>query len=201
VTVIGDVFSLFGAISIIGYLHAGRYVRSWMPVFMYALPVTAVSAVVLTICAVLIEKTSWAGAGARAVFGYWRSGVFWYILYLALGPGIVGHTGFNFLLRFVSPFLVSMAFPLEPIVGSVLAWMAGLSPVPSALTWVGGAIMVAALTYCTYCESARVASRDKRRMVEMTTAETLNDANSLERVEMSAFTLDDEDDALVFDSL
>ena len=40
VSLLGDLSALCGAISIIGYLEVGRRLRAWMPIFLYACPVT-----------------------------------------------------------------------------------------------------------------------------------------------------------------
>jgi drug/metabolite transporter (DMT)-like permease len=131
-----------GAISIIGYLHIGRQLREWMPVFLYALPVTAVSAVLSTATAMLLEGAALLKMGHEGAFGYYDRKHFGWVLYLACGPGIVGHTGFNTLLKFFPALVISMAFPLEPIVGSALGAIAGVSELPSVMTWIGGGIMV-----------------------------------------------------------
>jgi drug/metabolite transporter (DMT)-like permease len=141
-TFVGDLFSLFGAISIIGYLHVGRTLREWMPIFLYALPVTAVSAVLSTLLAFVFDGAQLTQTGPRGVFGFFDAKHFGWVLYLACGPGIVGHTGFNTLLRFFPPLVISMAFPLEPIVGSMLGALMGVSSLPGPLTWIGGGIMV-----------------------------------------------------------
>jgi hypothetical protein len=39
-TLIGDMVTLIGAISIIGYLEVGQNLRSFMPLMVYAVPVT-----------------------------------------------------------------------------------------------------------------------------------------------------------------
>ena len=131
-----------GAISIIGYLHVGRKLRGWMPIFLYALPVTAVAAVVSTLAAMLLEGAALAQLGSQGAFGYFDRQHFGWIFYLACGPGIVGHTGFNTLLRFFPPLVISMAFPLEPVIGSIMGAAAGVSDLPDPLTWIGGGIMV-----------------------------------------------------------
>lgn len=74
----------------------------------------------------------------------------------------------------------------------VIGWAAGKTHVPGVWTWIGGAVMVGALVYNTYCESARAASKQKRAAVNQVTTEALNDT---ETVEMTAFTIADEDDA------
>jgi hypothetical protein len=112
VTFVGDFFSLLGAVSIIGYLQAGRSVRSWMPIFLYAMPVTTVSAIVLTIVALLVEGTRITGVGPRSAFGYFNPAYLPWVAYLAFGPGIVGHTGFNTLLRFAFVIYFPTAFDI-----------------------------------------------------------------------------------------
>ena len=186
VTVLGDVMCLLGAVAIIGYLQAGAAVRGWMPIFVYAFPVTAVSAVLLTLVAFAVDRVSPFTTGANGAFGYLSSKLGWWVLYLAVGPGLVGHTGFNTLLRFFSPLVISMAFPFEPLVGSVIGLALGLEKVPGALTWLGGAMIVAALAYNTYCESARVATRAKKAAVSQAMAGALSEDAG---VEMAAFTI------------
>lgn len=51
-------------------------------------------------------------------------------LMLALGPGFVGHTGFNAVLRHCTALLVAMATTVEPLLGSVIAWALNVSSVP-----------------------------------------------------------------------
>jgi drug/metabolite transporter (DMT)-like permease len=48
VSLYGDFLAFLGAETVVGYLVIGRMVRGWMPLFLYAFPVTAVSAVLLT---------------------------------------------------------------------------------------------------------------------------------------------------------
>jgi drug/metabolite transporter (DMT)-like permease len=46
---------------------------------------------------------------------------FMVVAYLAVGPGLVGHTGMNGVLRHISPLVVSISLTLEPLFGSLLA--------------------------------------------------------------------------------
>lgn len=56
--------------------------------------VTSLAALLLTLGALLFEGASLAAAGMHGVFGWAASPHYLpYVLYLALGPGIVGHTG------------------------------------------------------------------------------------------------------------
>jgi drug/metabolite transporter (DMT)-like permease len=188
VTIVGDIMAFLGAVAIIGYLQAGSAVRGWMPIFIYALPVTAVSALLLSLVALLVDRLSIFRSGASGIFGYFASLHGWWVLYLAVVPGLVGHTGFNTLLRFFSPLVISMAFPFEPLVGSGIGLALGLERVPGVLTWLGGSMIVCALVYNTYCESRRAATRQKKAAVSQVMAVALNDNESME---MAAFTIAD----------
>ena len=72
-----------------------------MPIFVYAAPVTGTAAIALTLVAAVTETAAAAAAGVRGgVVGWALSGRYAVlVLYLALVPGIIGHTGFNTLLR------------------------------------------------------------------------------------------------------
>lgn len=72
---------------IIGYLQAGRILRVWMPIFLYALPVTGLAAILLTVVSMLLEGAVINELGPKGVFGYFESRYIWLVLYLAVGPG------------------------------------------------------------------------------------------------------------------
>lgn len=149
VSLYGDFLAFIGAVTVVGYLVIGRMVRGWMPLFLYAFPVTAVSAILLTIWAVQAERLVMSLDDMTGSFG-WLSAV-WvaYFSYLALGPGLAGHTGINAVLRWIPPLIISMVLILEPVIGSVIGWALGVDSVPGTWTLVGGALMVAGLALVT----------------------------------------------------
>lgn len=51
-------------------------------------------------------------------------------LYLALGPGFVGHTGLNAVLRYTSSLVIAMAVTLEPPLGTAVGWILHVTPPP-----------------------------------------------------------------------
>ncbi|CAI5502461.1 unnamed protein product [Closterium sp. Naga37s-1] len=79
-------------------------------------------------------------------------------LFLALGPGYMGHTGLNALLRYTTPLVIAIAITVEPPLGSLIGWAIGQSGAPDAATWVGGALMVGA-TLWVALESERARGR------------------------------------------
>ena len=73
-----------------------------MPIFGYAFPVTATASALLSLAALTLEGGAAAAAGVKGgVVGWLMSGTYCpLVMYLAVGPGIVGHTGFNTLLKY-----------------------------------------------------------------------------------------------------
>ena len=156
VTLIGDLAAFGGAIAIVGYLAAGRNLRSWMPLFVYAFPVTAIGAILLTIASIGLEGTSFSGISTDlSVFGWidpiWLPAV----LYLAIGPGLVGHTGINAVLKWISPVIISVSVMIEPILGTVIGMFLGTATAPDLWTWFGGGlILIGIYAVTTTAESA-----------------------------------------------
>lgn len=91
------------------------------------------------------------------------------VLYLAVGPGLFGHTVLNYLLKHLSPLVVSIAVTLEPAVGSVIGWAWGLESPPGVSTWFGGVIMLASLVAVAYGHHHR--TREGQRPVYVTIGE------------------------------
>lgn len=57
---------------------------------------------------------------------------------------------------------VSLAFQLEPLVGSLIGWAAGVVDAPGWATYVGGAIVLAATCVVTYFSTQRELREEKR---------------------------------------
>jgi drug/metabolite transporter (DMT)-like permease len=135
VTLWGDFLAFIGAITVIGYIVAGRILREWMPVFVYAVPVTLIGAVLLIPLSILMGEET-------AALGWIESDLLnWFIL-LAFLAGIVGHTGLNACLRWLAPLTISFAVTLEPIIGALIGWFFFDEGIPGKWTWFGGAILI-----------------------------------------------------------
>jgi len=163
VTVAGDLASLMAAVAFVGYMAAGRTLRRFMPIFVYAAPVTGVAAAQLTLLGLAFERHTVIGASNDGVLGWLASARYapW-VVYLAVGPGIVGHTGFNTLLRYLTPLTVSLAFQLEPLVGTLIGWAAGVAPAPGWSTYVGGAVVLASTCAVTYAATQRELREERK---------------------------------------
>ena len=58
VTLWGDFLAFAGAITVVGYIVAGRILREWMPVFVYAVPVTLLGGILLIPFSIILRKAA-----------------------------------------------------------------------------------------------------------------------------------------------
>jgi len=108
----GDALAVVGAITISGYLLVGRRLARRLPMLTYLVLVYGAAAAVLIGWAVAIGQAPWS-LPERAIL--------WVVL-LALGPQLLGHTTINLALRQLSPGFVALAILGEPIGSALLAW-------------------------------------------------------------------------------
>lgn len=79
----------------------------------------------------------------QPLWGY--SGETWLWLWaITLGPQIMGHTVFNWALRYVDASIISGTILAGPVVSALLAWLV-LSEKPSFAPVLGGAVVLAGL--------------------------------------------------------
>jgi drug/metabolite transporter (DMT)-like permease len=65
---------------------------------------------------------------------------------IALGPMLIGHTGFNWSLRYVPAYVVSLAILAEPLGAALLAYLLpSIRETPSATVLLGGAVVLVGL--------------------------------------------------------
>tara|TARA_B100001113_G_scaffold353577_2_gene358454 strand:+ start:8303 stop:9280 length:978 start_codon:yes stop_codon:yes gene_type:complete len=148
VTFFGDQLAFFGAVFVVGYIVCGRILREWMPLFVYAFPVTLIGGLLLLPASWLLES-NFSDFGA---FGYFTHQTLWWFVLLAFIAGILGHTGLNYCLKYVSPLLISISVTLEPLLGSLIGWMFFSTGVPGLWTWIGGPILMLGIISIVYGE-------------------------------------------------
>ncbi|XP_024529647.1 uncharacterized protein LOC9633549 isoform X2 [Selaginella moellendorffii] len=142
ITFLGDLMAFLAAVAFVGYMFAGNNLRSWMPLYLYAFPVTAGGALILGIACEFMENyhsRSWKIGGP---FAWTRRGFWAPTLFLAIGPGLIGHTGLNYVVKYTGPLIISMAVTLEPVIGSLIGWGIHVSSAPGVFTCVGGALLI-----------------------------------------------------------
>ena len=148
VTFFGDQLAFLGAVFVVGYIVCGRVLREWMPLFLYAFPVTLLGGLLLIPASMLLE----ADYSQYGAFGYiGHETLVWFVL-LAFIAGILGHTGLNYCLKYVSPLLISISVTLEPVLGSIIGWMFFSTGVPGMWTWIGGPILMLGIISILYGE-------------------------------------------------
>lgn len=130
----GDILALVAGFLAALYFIAGRRLRAKLGLWAYVTPVYAVAAVVA------LAITS---ANASPLTGFSRAT--WLALAgLAIGPMLLGHTGFNWALRHVRAYVVSVTGLLEPIGATILAFLIlGSAELPSWTTFLGGFLVLA----------------------------------------------------------
>lgn len=141
VTLYGDSLALLGALTVVGYIVCGRVLRAWMPIFLYAFPVTLLAALLLLPASMLVE-----GDFVKyGVFGWLDPSFFWWFLALALIAGLLGHTGLNTCLKYLSPLVISACVTLEPVIGSFIGFALFDTNLPGGWTWIGGGVLMLGL--------------------------------------------------------
>lgn len=128
----GDILSLLSAMAIAVYILIGRAVRKTVSNTVYTYAVYSVAAVTLVVIS-LAQGHSLAGHGIGAVIVG---------LLLAVFSTIMGHSVFNWCLKYFSPSFVSASKLAEPVLASVIAVFL-FSEIPSAGQIFGGMIILA----------------------------------------------------------
>ncbi|KAH9132612.1 hypothetical protein AeRB84_004899 [Aphanomyces euteiches] len=121
-TLAGNVAALCGALVLVIYIEGSATCRSWMPLFVYSLAVTASAALELGVVWLLLEPstTVW-GVGPTALFGFVgdlnRFGLVFGAAFIA---GFFGHACDNVAVVHVRPLVISVAVLWEPLIGGVV---------------------------------------------------------------------------------
>lgn len=108
----GDLLAFLACMLVTAYLLFGQNVRKRMSLMSYTFIVYAISSIVL-ICYVLIAGESIIPSNK----------IDWvYFLLLAILPTLLGHSLFNWVVKWLSTSIISMAILFEPIGASILAY-------------------------------------------------------------------------------
>ncbi len=108
----GDGFALLGAIAVSGYLLVGRKMRKDRDLFSYIFPVYSTAGLILILLSLIFQKT---------FFGY-SSSTYLFLFLLALIPQLMGHTTFNWALKYLPVTMVAITILGEPIGSTMLAY-------------------------------------------------------------------------------
>jgi drug/metabolite transporter (DMT)-like permease len=128
---LGNMLALAGALCAAAYLLAGRFLRPTVSLIVYIFTVYGMAALVLF---------SMALASGNQLTGF-TVPTYLCFLALAIGPQLLGHTSFNYSLRYLSAAYVSVALLGEPIGSTILALII-LKEIPAPLEVIGGAVIL-----------------------------------------------------------
>jgi len=146
----GDLQALLGAVAASGYLLVGRRLRTRMSLPLY------VGIAYVTAAAALLSVV---GVTRLRLAGYPAEGYLW-VLLLAIGPQILGHTAYNYALKYVSATFVTVTLLGEPI-GATLLAIPLLSQVPTWSRIVGGICILAGIFLAARAEAGSKGAREQ----------------------------------------
>jgi drug/metabolite transporter (DMT)-like permease len=142
----GDLLALLGAVAAAGYLLTGRWLRQGLSLAVY-------TGVVYSVCALLLLPALLA---TGTPLGGFEPKVWLLFGLMALGPQIMGHTVFNYLLRDLDATVVAVAIMGEPVGASLLA-LAVFGEVPPISAVLGGLLVLGGIYVAVTAQARRPA--------------------------------------------
>lgn len=140
----GDLLALAGALAVTGYLILGRRLRTRIDLVPYVFLVYTAAALSLLVVLFIL---------GIPIFGFRPATYVWLVL-LALLPQLIGHSTYNWALRFLPAAIVAVATLGEPIGSAILAYFF-LRETPTVAVLAGGALILTGIYF-----AARQQSRD-----------------------------------------
>src|SRR5215216_918455 len=143
----GNFLALIGAWSVSGYLIIGRKLRTTRSVSLipYIFLVYGVSAIALIITMFL---------AGQSPFGY-PARTYGWIFLLAAFPQLIGHSTYNWVLRYIPATLVALITLAEPIASAILAYMI-LSETPSQGVLIGGLLILVGIYLASHSKNTEL---------------------------------------------
>jgi drug/metabolite transporter (DMT)-like permease len=137
---VGDLLALIGAVTAAIYFVTGRRLRAKLDLWPYVGVVYGACFVALLVFAAIVHAplTSQPRRELAIFFG------------LAVGPMLLGHTGFNWALRYLPAYAVNVTLLGEPVGATLLAaLLPGIREVPGIATLFGGLLVLAGIYITT----------------------------------------------------
>jgi len=140
-SILGDALALVGAFMAAGYFLLGRRLRPTLSLRVYVFLSYGMAALLLLL--------SLPVAGLK-VTGYLPSAYLWIVL-LAIIPQLVGHSSFNWALRYLSATFVTISVLGEPIGSTLLAYLF-LGETPGPVKIAGAALILTGILIASRAE-------------------------------------------------
>lgn len=128
---LGDILALLGAVTVTGYFLLGQKLRRRLSLMTYTFIVYGISSITLLLYNVVLGNNFFS-------YSSFHWGLF---IALAIIPTFLGHTLFNWALKWMSTSTISMAIVFEPIGATVLAYFI-LGESVTYSQWLGGTIVI-----------------------------------------------------------
>lgn len=139
--ILGDLLALTGAVMAALYLIIGRKIRANVSLLSYIFPVYGIAAIFLGLVVFF---------SGEQIQGYPIPTYLWMLL-LAIFPQLIGHSSFNWALRYLSAGYVSIVLLGEPIGTTILAVLI-LQETPSLMKITGGIFILLGILVASSAE-------------------------------------------------
>lgn len=136
----GNMLALGGAVMASCYLLVGRHLRIRMGILPYITVCYGTTSLIILLTALVFKVPLWGFDGRTWLF----------FLLLALGPQLIGHSAFNWGLKYFSTPKIAMLIITEPVGSALLAW-ALLKQMPTVFETIGGLLILGGV-YLTVAE-------------------------------------------------
>jgi len=143
----GDLLAVLGAVGGAGYILCGRILRARLDNFSYISLAYTIAAIVLLLLV----------AALRLPMTGYSAETYGLFLLIALVPQLIGHSSFNWVLRYLSAPAVAILLLGEPVLASILAFIL-LHEEPAALQIAGSVLVLVGVLLATQAESRVVTS-------------------------------------------
>jgi drug/metabolite transporter (DMT)-like permease len=130
----GNFLALLGAFALTGYLIIGRKLRDGITLIPYIFMVYGVAAIALIVIMF---------ASGNSPLGFAPKTYGWIFL-LAVLPQLIGHSTFNWSLKYMPAAFVAITILGEPVGSAILAFFI-LNEIPTLVTIVGGALILSGI--------------------------------------------------------
>ncbi len=152
---LGDGLALVGGVCSAAYFLLGRSAQK------RGLSLNAYIGIAYSTAALVLLPLPWLigflpNTESLSYFNYPPSSFFWIAL-LALVPQLIGHTSFNYAVRFLPPTLVSTLMLLEPVGAAILAIIL-FAEMPGTTTLLGSLFLLVGVAITIHSSRPRVAS-------------------------------------------
>lgn len=147
---LGNILAFLGAIFVAGYFVIGGIARKNLSAGVYVFIVYSVSTAALFIMCIISETP---------IYPY-PPKEFLLFIALAFFCSILGHTVYNYMVKYVSSTMISVSTLSEPIFASILALLI-FSEIPSIYTLIGGIIIITGIFYYLISQNKEIKSLEK----------------------------------------